>query len=180
MVVTGGIGDSTDPAIDSRANLTVSGAIHPLQALIPTPSRRFDLGVGYMGSYLFTDNVPDPQHGPFLDLAVHPWVNAYGEHPDTFAGRLVLRVAPEWVLAGSSRGVGVTTGLGIERAAFFDGAFSGSSGQGGIAGRGYGEVSFGVEVTTSYRRVAGEEYWTVGGSLVLRLPASYGVILAVP
>jgi hypothetical protein len=164
-----------------RFALDFRGAVHPLQLLRNAPARRLDVGLGYFGNWRFgSTRAFNNRHGPYLELIYHPWLLMRGKPERPTVTRLALALSPELVLAeggdAGALGAGLRMGVGIEWASFFHGPFSAVGGNGAVVGGGYGELGVGFQLDGGFRRIASEQSWTVGGSLVLRLPAAVGLL----
>lgn len=77
-------------------------------------------------------------------------------------------------------GTGIRVGVSLEYVGFADGPFGSTGSQGTVVGHGDGQAAIGFELGATYRALSDQRSWILADSLVFRLPASYGVLFAVP
>lgn len=180
--VTGGTSrtELADGSFLSRPTLSVEGAVHVLQAIPALRERWLDIGPGYFGTFRFHEALRDPHHGLFLDVVGYPWSMPLGAGERSGRMRLTTRVAPEYVFAREARGYGVTGGVGLEWVWPVDGLYDGHGPRGFAVGYAVGEGGIGLELRGAHRVIGDETAWFLGGSLVFRTPASFGLALSLP
>jgi hypothetical protein len=163
-----------------RGLLNGQVGINPLQLSRNHLKRRFDIGVGYVGNtgdnYYF--------NGGYVELTAFPWVGKLGKGA---IARASMSAEPTVFLDKQGRtGAGGGGKLGLEFAAFAEGPFDSFSHKSGLVGGGYGEGGIGVYLEGFGARVfddsavgGGMTYFSIGGGLSFRLPASIGVLWAI-
>jgi hypothetical protein len=161
-----------------RGMLSGQVSVNPLQLTPKYLERRFDFGVGYVGNtgdnYYF--------HGGYVELTGFPWAEKL---PTGVVARASISAEPTIFVDKYSRiGAGSGAKLGLEFAGFTKGPFEDSGQKGFFGGWAYGEgglgfylEGFGARVFDDSAPGGGRTYFSIGGGLSVRLPASVGLLV---
>ncbi len=130
--------------------------------------RPFDFTVGYV-----LDSGRSQQQGGYLDVAAFAYRTHWGDG--------MLRLA----LHGQGRllydhdvhelGESGVAQISFEYAAFTNGPFDSTNGDGGFFGYAWGEAGVGLYLEGAYSAIGPERIWSAGGGLIMRTPAMAGV-----
>jgi len=163
-----------------RAVIEGRAAIQPLGAVEGWQDRRFDVSIGYLAE-LFpkSELLGYTHHGAFLGFTHHPWMSV---PPGGDGGvRLSVTAMPELLVTENDAelGGGMSFDLQLETFGYVQTDFAEMSIDGGYAGGAVGEGGVGLDVGAGVRGIGEMRYWSLHLGLVLRLPATGGVV-AVP
>lgn len=151
-------------------------AVSPASMAEQTVDRRVDVGFGY---FINRSSAQPRQQGPFLELGFNPWQRSWnGRRLSPGVVRLTIHGYGELVTESYPRssawggGVGMSATLEAVRYVNVRGADGGNNG--GVAGLMMGELGYGVQLATGYRRVDDVDSWTTTLALSVRTPAFLG------
>lgn len=167
------------PNLPEGESVMFSGQIgvNPLQFAPKLITRRFDFGVGYIGNtndkYYF--------HGAYAEVAAFPWVAKLSRRS---VARASVTLQPTFFVDKRSLpGVGGGTQIGIELVSFSEGPFDSHGNKSGYFGYAFGESGIGLQLdgfgAHVFEETGGTTYYSFGAALVLRLPASAGILWAI-
>ncbi len=169
--VAGRVDDGqTSSAVETRI------AVTPLAAAEDQLERPVDFGAGY---FINRAGTLTRQQGPFLELGFNAWQRSRKRRPGVVRltihgyGELVAESYPRDVAWGGGAGMSAT----LESVRFVKGARGDSSGSALIGGAAIGEIGYGLQVATGYRRVNDMDSWTTTVALSFRTPALAAIAL---
>jgi hypothetical protein len=155
-------------------------AIEPLGVVEGWQDRRFDASIGYLAEiFPSRDRLGYSHHGAFVGVTVHPWTSV---PPGGDSGtRLSVSAMPELLVTqnDAALGAGMSFDLQLETFGFVQTDFADFSLDGGYVGAAAGEGGIGLDLGAGVRGIDQMLYWSLHLGLVLRIPASGGVV-AVP
>jgi hypothetical protein len=158
-----GVG-STDTALQLRATIT------PLSGLEAFQARRTEFGVGG-----FIDTSPGGvQQGAFLEAGLFPVVMPLEGKAVRVSPRLQGRLLydPDHRAFGQ----GAALQLQVDVVSFTDGSFNSTGNGSGAFGVAHGEAGVGIYIEGSVAEPRGERLASVGGGLIIRMPAMAGFV----
>jgi hypothetical protein len=155
-------------------------AVQPLALAEGWQDRRFDASAGYLCE-LFPreDLLQYTHHGAFIGLTHYPWMSI---SPEGDGGvRLGVTAMPELLVTENDRelGAGMTFDLALETFGYVSSNFAELTAEGGYLGGAMGEGGIGLNLGAGVRGIGEMRYWSLHLGLVLRIPASGGIV-AVP
>ena len=158
------------------ATFPIRAAFPVLQLIQERHERGFDPAVGW-GTYPTIAGAA--LNGPFLEMG---WLRPLEFDVEGSGWRWGVNAKGHYLLAtGLDSGFAATLQATIEWTSFAASSFGGCSTDAAdfscVFGYGHGEGSIGFFVETSYAKLGGADIGWVGGGLLFRLPASFGIVL---
>jgi len=157
---------------DPGAFFTYDTVLQPWALFDQEGTRRFDVGVGYLGRQ---DVNPVLTHGAFVEWTTYVHFDDPGSD---LRRRLGINIAPELLFVGDLRGYGATLSLDLE---VFNGidTTGAKTGKGmGLIGVGLGEGGVGLSVAFTAQRIDDQDTYLATAGLTLRVPLAAGIIIA--
>ncbi len=179
--VAGRLGDDEPGA----ATVPIRLGLHPLQILEDRHTRQFDFAPGW-GFYPTSSG--RFMHGPFFEAG---WLHPLGFDAEGSGWRWGLNAKGHYLFADElDSGLGLTLQATIEWTSFVTGPFAEcsvrvsndsydnepTSAESCSIGVSEGEGGVGLFVETSYAKLGGVDVGWVGGGLLFRIPASFGIV----
>ncbi len=185
-------GEDNVREITSSEIMQVRGELKPLDLFPSLFERNYDFGLGYQGELyeLYSRKRMFTKHGPYLSVSYFPWVWKYSEKdkvslflnpsptPACSFLRFGLHASGDLMLGDIGSGIevggGATFGISFEIVYLYNGRFL----ETGYNGWAYGKSVIGVNISTGYRYIHDRHYATVIFGLIMRTPASVGLLFS--
>ena len=169
------------------ASLETRIAATPASMVERAMDRKVDVGIGY---FINRHETQPRQQGPFLELGFNPWQRPWAARKRRSGsdglrggvlrltihgyGELVTESYPRHMAWGGGAGMSAT----LEAVRFVDVRGSAARGNGAGAGLMLGEIGYGVQLASGYRRVDDVDSWTTTLALSIRMPTFLGIGIA--